>query len=160
VYGDRYQSVEPIAGPKVDQDTVRREVRRLADSCLPVETTTKPVARHVACLNSRCALVEGPPSPGSQGGGSYRKPAVADKGCVARTIRIPSSERRVNQTLVVKFVVTAEGKPIMFEIPVGKPSPAIIRAIITGILSCTWLPGADGNGKAASIWVVQPVRFE
>jgi hypothetical protein len=160
--GDGYQGIEPLVETKADRDVFRQDVHVLADSCLPVDPSAKPVVWHPACVDSRCVVAEGPaPDSGPAGKGGYRKPTMVQTGCLAGAIRLPSSERPKSQTVfVVKFVVTAEGKPIMFQFIKGKPSANLARAIITGVLSCPWIPGADRNGKSASIWVVQPVRLE
>jgi protein TonB len=90
----------------------------------------------------------------------YRKPAMAEPGCVGRSVRIPRELAGfVSGPITVKFAVGGDGKPSRFEPMTAVPDPRIANAIWQAIQSCRWVPGADPQGKPISIWIVLPVKL-
>jgi protein TonB len=90
----------------------------------------------------------------------FRRPAEADPGCLARSIRLPSElAGYVSGPLTVKFAVGRDGAVDAVQI-LGETDPRIASAIRSGLRACRWLPGADARGQAVALWVILPVRFE
>lgn len=89
----------------------------------------------------------------------YKKPAMAEPGCVQRRIRPPRST--LPQTVLVKFAVGPAGETDRFEVmaPVDETPVPLARAIAEAIGSCRWTPGADREGRPIPVWVILPIRF-
>ncbi len=90
----------------------------------------------------------------------YRKPQMAEPGCVQRTMRVPSQLAGfVSGPITVKFAVRADGAPSRFEVMTQVPDQRIGQLIWQAVQACRWTPGADAQGRPVSIWVILPVRF-
>jgi protein TonB len=90
----------------------------------------------------------------------YRKPTMAEPGCVQRTVRIPPQLAGfVSGPITVKFAIRPDGQPSHFEVMTAVPDARIGNAIWQAVQSCRWVPGADARGKPVSIWVILPIRF-
>lgn len=91
----------------------------------------------------------------------FRPPQEADPGCVRAAIRLPAALTGfVSAPVVVKFAVTRSGTigDVQFMSPVA--DPRIGDVIRQALRSCRWIPGSDAQGRATSLWVVMPFRFE
>ena len=90
----------------------------------------------------------------------YRKPSMAEPGCVGRNVRIPRELAGfVSGPIVVRFAVSKDGQPSRFEATTPVPDQRIATAIWQAVQSCRWVPGSDPQGRPTSIWVVMPVRL-
>lgn len=90
----------------------------------------------------------------------YRKPEMAQRGCVQNTVRLPRELLGyVSGPITVKFAIGRDGAPSRFETMTGVPDQRIANAIWKAIQECKWIPGADAQGKPTSIWVILPIRF-
>ncbi len=90
----------------------------------------------------------------------YRKPQMAEPGCVQRAVRIPPQlSGYVSGPITVKFAIRPDGAPSRFELMTQVPDPRIGQAVWQAVQSCRWVPGADAQGKPVSIWVILPIRF-
>jgi hypothetical protein len=84
------------------------------------------------------------------------------KECVGGVIKLPERLHGKLKQATVKFSVGADGEISNFQVLAPKvlPDSAFEDAIIKGIRSCSWTPGADHDGKPVAMWVIQPIRFE
>jgi periplasmic protein TonB len=90
----------------------------------------------------------------------YRKPQMAEPGCVQRSVRIPPSlAGYVSGPITVKFAIRPDGQPSRFEVMGQVPDARIGQLVWQAVQSCRWVPGADAQGRPISIWVILPVRF-
>ena len=90
----------------------------------------------------------------------YRKPAMAEPGCVGRSVRVPRElAGYVSGPITVKFAIGKDGQPSRFEALTALPDARIGAAIWQAVQSCRWVPGSDPQGRPTSIWVVLPVRL-
>ena len=90
----------------------------------------------------------------------YRKPQMAEPGCVQRSVRIPPQLAGfISGPIVVQFAVTRDGSPAKFKLNCDVPDARIGQAIWQAVQQCRWIPGTDPQGKPVSIWVILPIRF-
>lgn len=90
----------------------------------------------------------------------YRKPAMAEPGCVQRSVRVGRDlQGFVSGPITVKFAIRPDGKPDQFQAMTAVPDQRISSEIWRAVQSCRWVPGADPRGKPVSIWVILPIRF-
>jgi periplasmic protein TonB len=90
----------------------------------------------------------------------YRKPQMAEPGCVQRSVRMPPQLAGfISGPITVKFAIRPNGQPDRFEVMGSVPDQRIANAIWQAVQSCRWVPGADAQGKPVAIWVILPVRF-
>lgn len=91
----------------------------------------------------------------------FRPPQEAQPGCVRAAIRLPAAlTGYVSAPVVVKFAVTRSGTIGAFQVMSPVADPRIAEVIRHALLACRWLPGSDAQGRATSLWVVMPFRFE
>ena len=93
--------------------------------------------------------------------GGYKKPQVAESGCVQRSVRMPDDvlDRVAGGTITVKFAVGRDGQPSRFQMMTSGLPERAASSIWAAIQACKWIPGADGQGHPTSIWVIMPFRF-
>ena len=93
-------------------------------------------------------------------GAGFRAPAMAQRGCVQRSVRVPRDlTGYVSGTIVVKFAVGRDGSPGRFAVTSGGVPDRLAAAVWQAVQDCRWVPGADPTGQPTSIWVVMPLRF-
>jgi protein TonB len=91
----------------------------------------------------------------------FRPPQEATAGCVRGAIRLPAAlTGYISAPVVVKFAVTRSGAIGAFQVMSPISDPRIAGVIRQALLSCRWVPGTDAQGRATSLWVVMPFRFE
>jgi len=91
----------------------------------------------------------------------YRRPELAQSGCLQGALSIPRDLRRsLSGPVTVKFAIGKDGTPTSFQVMGQLEDGRIADIIWKAVTSCRWVPGADPKGKPASIWVVVPFRFE
>jgi protein TonB len=91
----------------------------------------------------------------------FRPPQEAQPGCVRGAIRLPAAlTGYVSAPVVVKFAVTRTGAIGAFQVMSQVADPRIGEVIRQALLACRWTPGADAQGRATTLWVVMPFRFE
>jgi protein TonB len=104
------------------------------------------------------ASVEDAPAYATAG---YKKPAMAEPGCVANSARISSDLLDyITGPVTVKFAIGKDGTPSRFEVMSAISDQRIANAIWQAVKSCKWTAGADAQGRPALIWVIMPVRFK
>jgi protein TonB len=90
----------------------------------------------------------------------YRKPQMAQAGCVQSNMRVPRELAGfVSGPVQVKFAIGKDGAPSRFETLTSVPDKRIADAIWAAVQSCKWVPGADAQGRPTAIWVIMPFRF-
>jgi len=90
----------------------------------------------------------------------FKPPRLGSKTCLAENLRLPPELLdMVSGPLTVKFAVYSTGAVGSIQILTAVPDPRIAEAIKRAISSCEWIPGADAQGKATALWVIQPFRF-
>jgi len=89
----------------------------------------------------------------------FRAPAMAVRGCVQQSVRVPRELAGfVSGQVVVKFAVGRDGAPSRFSV-VGDVPERLSGAIWQAVQGCRWVAGADPSGQPVSIWVLMPLRF-
>jgi periplasmic protein TonB len=90
----------------------------------------------------------------------YKKPQMAQAGCVQSSMRVPRELAGfVSGPVQVKFAIGKDGVPSRFETLTPVPDRRLADAIWSAVQSCKWVPGADAQGKPTAIWVIMPFRF-
>jgi periplasmic protein TonB len=90
----------------------------------------------------------------------YRKPQMAQAGCVQNAVRVPRELAGfVSGPVQVKFAIAKDGTPTRFETLTSVPDRRIAEEIWKAVQSCKWVAGADAQGRPTSIWVILPIRF-
>lgn len=96
-------------------------------------------------------------APGYAGAGSLR-PSLRDPGCVERALAIPAEYRATSGSLTVKLAVDRAGAPKLVH-PLTPAPDAILAAVREALGRCAWSPGADGDGRPATLWVTLTVNL-
>ena len=90
----------------------------------------------------------------------YRKPEMAQRGCVQQSVRVPRELMGyISGPITVKFAIGRDGLPSRFQAMTDVPDRRIADAIWGAVQTCKWVPGADAQGKPTAIWVILPIRF-
>ena len=91
----------------------------------------------------------------------FKKPHVAEAGCVQRSVRISEDllDTLGSTPVTVKFSVNTDGSVNRFEILSANKDHRLASAIWNAVKSCQWVPGADAQGRTVNIWVTLPLRF-
>ncbi|HET7754555.1 MAG TPA: hypothetical protein VFK85_11655 [Anaeromyxobacteraceae bacterium] len=91
----------------------------------------------------------------------FRPPQEAQPGCVRGAVRLPAAlTGYVSAPIVVKFAVTRSGAIGAFQVMSQNGNPRLGEVIRQALLQCRWVPGTDAQGRATSLWVIMPFRFE
>jgi hypothetical protein len=86
------------------------------------------------------------------------RPSLKVPGCLEQRLRVPPDFRGTVGSATVKLAVDGNGAPILLHAVTPAPEP-LLAAIGEAVRACEWLPGADANGKRATLWVTVPVRI-
>jgi hypothetical protein len=89
----------------------------------------------------------------------FVKPRAKEQGCVQREVRVPSSAYVPAGLITAQFAVRADGTVGRFRMLTEDVSIPVAAAIAEAVERCEWIPGRDPDGKAATIWVILPLRF-
>jgi TonB family protein len=91
----------------------------------------------------------------------FRRPQMAEPGCVQRSIRLPrDAAARVEGPVTVKFAVGTSGEVGLFQVLGAVVDPRVRDALATAVRNCGFIPGADAQGTPTRLWVTMPIRFE
>ena len=90
----------------------------------------------------------------------FKAPMMADKNCFRETFRLPAALSGFVTSVTVKFAVYPNGAIGAFQVMGTVPDQRIADAIRNALSSCTWIPGADAQGRPTPIYVIQPVRLQ
>jgi protein TonB len=91
----------------------------------------------------------------------FKKPTMAEPGCVQRSVRISSDLLDyITGPVTVKFAIGKDGSPSRFEVMSAISDQRIANAIWQAVKSCKWNAGADAQGRPTNIWVILPFRFQ
>jgi len=101
------------------------------------------------------AVEEGPAYPTA----GFRKPQMAEAGCVQRSLRVPEEWMGRLGVVTVKFAIGKDGIPSRFQSMTHGFADRVAPAIWRAVQSCRWIAGADAQGWPTAIWVILPVRF-
>jgi protein TonB len=93
-------------------------------------------------------------------GAGFKAPAMADKNCFRDSFRLPPALAGFVSTVTVKFAVYPNGAVGAFSVMGQIPDQRIADAIRNALANCTWVPGADAQGKPTAIYVIMPVRLQ
>ena len=93
-------------------------------------------------------------------GAGFKAPAMADKNCFRENFRIPPALSGFVTAVTVKFAVYTNGAVGAFSVMGTVPDQRIADAIRNALSNCTWIPGADAQGKPTPIYVIMPVRLQ
>jgi hypothetical protein len=93
-------------------------------------------------------------------GDGFRKPRLAEPGCIGSTMRLPRDVIGTDgETATVRFAVGADGQPSQYQFLSGPSDPRVATAIWSAVQQCQFVAGADASGRPTSIWLVVPIRF-
>jgi hypothetical protein len=95
--------------------------------------------------------------PGYAGPGSLR-PAPREPGCVERQLSVPAEYRGAAGEVTVKLAVDTTGIPSQLHALAPVPD-AILAAVAAAVRGCPWSPGADAEGRPATLWVTLRVSL-
>jgi protein TonB len=90
----------------------------------------------------------------------FKAPSMADKNCFKDSFRIPPALAGFVTSVTVKFAVYPNGAVGAFSVMGQVPDQRIADAIRNALSSCTWVPGADAQGRPTPIYVIMPVRLQ
>lgn len=90
----------------------------------------------------------------------YKAPAMADKNCFRDSFRLPPALAGFVTSVTVKFAVYPNGAIGAFQVMGTVPDQRIADAIRNALSNCTWVPGADAQGRPTPIYVILPVRLQ
>jgi protein TonB len=92
--------------------------------------------------------------------GGFTKPRLAEPGCVQASLRLPRDAAGLaGETATIRFAVGPDGVPSRFQLVAGPADPRVGAAIWSAVQRCEFLPGTDGQGRPALLWLVMPLRF-
>ena len=97
-------------------------------------------------------------APEFAGPGTLR-PALADPACVERELRVPAEYRGSVRSVTVKLAVDPAGVPGLVHALTPAPDE-VLSAVAGAARRCRWSPGADSEGRRASLWVTLTVRLD
>jgi hypothetical protein len=89
----------------------------------------------------------------------FTRPSEAQKGCVARQIRLPGEMAGSSGTVTVKFAVELDGSVSRFE-PLSDAPDRVAAAIWQAVKECQFTPGRDPKGAPLAVWMILPIRFQ
>jgi periplasmic protein TonB len=92
-------------------------------------------------------------------GAGFKAPAMADKNCFRDSFRLPPALAGFVSSVTVKFAVYPNGAVGAFSVMGQLPDQRIGDAIRNALSNCTWIPGADAQGKPTAIYVIMPVKL-
>jgi periplasmic protein TonB len=93
-------------------------------------------------------------------GAGFKAPRLAEKNCFRDNFRLPPSLSGFVTSVTVKFAVYTNGAVGAFSVMGEVPDHRIADAIRNALASCTWVPGADAQGRPTAIYVILPVRLQ
>ena len=93
-------------------------------------------------------------------GAGFKAPKMADKDCFRDGFRIPPALAGFVTSVTVKFAVYPNGSVGAFSVMGQVPDQRIADAIRNALANCTWIPGADAQGRPTPIYVILPVRLQ
>jgi protein TonB len=93
-------------------------------------------------------------------GAGFKAPRMADKDCFRENFRIPPALSGFVTSVTVKFAVYPNGAVGAFSVMGQVPDQRIADAIRNALANCTWVPGADAQGRPTPIYVILPVRLQ
>lgn len=93
-------------------------------------------------------------------GAGFKAPTMADKNCFRDSFRLPPALAGFVSSVTVKFAVYPNGAVGAFSVMGQLPDQRIADAIRNALANCTWVPGADAQGKPTAIYVIMPVRLQ
>jgi len=142
-------SPPPAAAAAPHRSAVPSE-RLAAPSRRPAHAASRPRARDLAAG-------EEPFTPRIA---ALRNPAPADSRCVPRALRVRGDlAARLPEAVTVRFPVAATGEVGRVEVLRPATDDDVARAIEDAIRSCTFIPGADDDGRPTTLPVVMRIRF-
>lgn len=97
-------------------------------------------------------------APAYAGPGSLR-PALRDPACVERVLRVPAEYRGSAGSVTVKLAVDGTGGPGLVHALTPVPDE-LLAAVAEAVRRCPWSPGADSDGRPASLWVTLTVKLD
>jgi protein TonB len=98
-------------------------------------------------------------APPEYAGPGALRPALADPACLERELRVPPEYEGAAGSVTVKLAVDPAGAPALVHALTPAPD-AILAAIGEAVRRCRWSPGADAQGRPASLWLTLTVRLD
>lgn len=106
----------------------------------------------------RSAFDAAPASPPAYAGPDALRPSLRDPGCVERGLTVPGAYRETSGSVTVKLAVDRAGAPGLVHALTPVPDPILV-AVTDALARCAWSPGADGDGRPATLWVTLTVNL-
>ncbi len=93
-------------------------------------------------------------------GDGFQSPQLADRDCISDNLRLPSQlGAAMPDTVTARVAVSSTGLASTVQIMGQVADPRISDAVRRAVQACTWVPGADAQGKPTALWVVLPIRL-
>ena len=94
-------------------------------------------------------------------GEGFKKPQLAVPGCIQSSL-VPPRDLRLGRGEVVtaRFAVELDGRPSQFSLLGAPTDQRIGPSRWSAVQRCRFVPGTDGKGKPAVVWLVMPFRFD
>lgn len=151
----------PLAAPAeaevaVPRSGIVRAERVQQNAQAPADPRPEPFAPAAVAEPDRAPVADAPRYMAS----GFKAPSLASKGCLSDNLRLPAHlADLVSGPVTVKFAVYPGGGVQQVQVVSPVSDPRIGEAVARAVRACTWVAGADADGKPAPMWVIQPVRF-
>ena len=93
-------------------------------------------------------------------GDGFQSPQLAERNCISENLRLPSQlGEAVPDMVTARVAVSASGQATTVQVMGQVADPRISDAVRRAVQACSWVPGADAQGKPTALWVVLPIRL-
>ncbi len=154
--------VSPPPGPVAQRDPAPTGVAR-------PEPPARSPERGAAAPARKTARIASTPRPQAAAAGeafapraaTLRNPGPADPRCIPKALHVRRDlAARLPAEIAVRFQVAATGAVGRIEVLGAVNDADVTRAIEDAIRSCTFIPGADEDGRPTTLPVVMRVQFD
>ena len=134
------------AGPANWMDLFAREYAGATEACPTRDHVSErpgEVAPRASCVQGLCAL--GPAeSEATRIAVKYQKPRELERGCVGRSVKLPSTVAGIPDQVILQFRVSKRGVPNSFGL-LTPGSVELLRALAEAVSNCAFEPGRAGD---------------
>jgi protein TonB len=93
-------------------------------------------------------------------GDGFQSPQLADRNCISENLRLPSQlGGAIPDMVTARVAVSTAGQATTVQVMGQVADPRISDAVRRAVQACSWIPGADAQGKPTALWVVLPIRL-
>jgi protein TonB len=93
-------------------------------------------------------------------GDGFQSPQLAERNCISENLRLPSQlGEAIPDMVTARVAVSTAGQATTVQVMGQVADPRISDAVRRAVQACSWIPGADAQGKPTALWVVLPIRL-